>query len=186
MKIIHRHNVRTFTLVRKQDISGVSGTGVVAEGAVFACGKAVLVWLTEVNSVAVYDSVQALEEIHGHGGATHVVFDVDVPAEVIREKIEAISAAALEADAKRYQFADERGHDVRQAKTYREHFEDALCNHAPSSEFGKYKLLSPEGKTQEEFEQQVRTVYMATLDEVGGDPLLLLKIVQKYKDVMNL
>ncbi len=63
---------RRFLLVRTQDVSGVSGTGTVAEGALFSTGKAVLAWTTQFRSVAVYDSIDDLEHIHGHGGATRV------------------------------------------------------------------------------------------------------------------
>lgn len=63
-----------FFLERTEDESGVSGTGVVAEGVVFSSGKAVLSWLTETSSVAVYDSIEDVERIHGHGGKTKVVF----------------------------------------------------------------------------------------------------------------
>lgn len=67
---------RRFELVRDEDVSGTSGTGVVAHGVVFPDpnGRAVLGWDTEVNSVAVYDSVEELEEIHGHEGRTRVEF----------------------------------------------------------------------------------------------------------------
>jgi len=37
-------------------------------------GRAVLGWDTDVNSVAVYDSIEELEEIHGHEGRTRVEF----------------------------------------------------------------------------------------------------------------
>jgi hypothetical protein len=64
--------MQTFELVREVDVSGVSGTGVVAEGIVFSNGKAVLGWNSEVHSVCVYDNIQALEQIHGHGGCTKI------------------------------------------------------------------------------------------------------------------
>lgn len=62
-----------FVLNRKQDISGVSGTGVVAQGVEFANGKVVLVWLTGLSSVAVYDSLAIMKQIHCHDGATEVL-----------------------------------------------------------------------------------------------------------------
>lgn len=66
--------MRRFCLVRDTDVSGVSGTGVVAEGAVFSTGKAVVGWVTAFRSVAVYDSIGEVEAIHGHGGATRIVW----------------------------------------------------------------------------------------------------------------
>ena len=66
--------IRRFQLVREEDESGVSGIGIVAEGCQFTEGKCVLAWLTQHKSVAVYDSLQDLEAIHGHGGRTRVVW----------------------------------------------------------------------------------------------------------------
>lgn len=66
---------RRFKLVRHEDESGVSGTGTVAYGVAFPepNGRAVLGWVTEVNSVAVYSSLAEVREIHGHDGKTEVV-----------------------------------------------------------------------------------------------------------------
>ena len=63
---------RRFILERVADPSGVSGLGVVAEGVLFANGKCVLGWLMITASVAVYDSMEALIEVHGHAGSTLV------------------------------------------------------------------------------------------------------------------
>jgi hypothetical protein len=62
--------MRGFRLVRRRDVSGVSGTGVVAEGVLFDSGKVVLSWCSEIPSVTVYDSLEHLELVHGHSGAT--------------------------------------------------------------------------------------------------------------------
>lgn len=66
--------MKTFHLLRHEDKSGVSGTGIVAEGVVFSTGKVSLGWLTLVKSVAVYDSIEDCEVIHGHNGATQIVW----------------------------------------------------------------------------------------------------------------
>ena len=63
---------RMFNLVRDEDVSGVSGTGIVAEGIQFSTGKCVLAWVTQYRSIAVYDSIQELEAIHGHDGRTRI------------------------------------------------------------------------------------------------------------------
>ena len=65
---------RLFELIRTEDETGVSGTGSVAWGVEFPDGKCVLRWRTEFSSVTVYDSMTALEAIHGHGGKTVVRF----------------------------------------------------------------------------------------------------------------
>lgn len=69
--------MRTFTLERDEDVSGISGTGTVAEGVEFSTGKVVIHWVAgEHRSTVVWDSIAAVEAIHGHGGATRVVFSV--------------------------------------------------------------------------------------------------------------
>lgn len=65
---------RRFELHRQTDVSGVSGTGVVAEGVQFSDGTSVLRWLTSTASTAVYASVADIDAIHGHGGNTEFVF----------------------------------------------------------------------------------------------------------------
>lgn len=66
---------RTFTLVRDVDVSGVSGTGVVAEGVEFSDGTCAVRWITgDHRSTVVWDNVESVEIIHGHGGATRVVW----------------------------------------------------------------------------------------------------------------
>ena len=67
--------MRKFYLERAEDVSGTSGTGRVAEGVVFSNGWCALHWLTEHTRVAVYQSVDDLEAVHGHDGATEVVMD---------------------------------------------------------------------------------------------------------------
>jgi hypothetical protein len=67
---------RAFVLVRHTDVSGVSGTGVVAEGTVWSDGSASVRWpgwRGRSGSVAFWpDGVQGIEATHGHGGATEV------------------------------------------------------------------------------------------------------------------
>lgn len=65
--------MRTFTLQREEDVSGVSGTGTVAEGAVFADGKVAMRWIVGMHkSTAIFDSIEDVVHIHGHEGATLV------------------------------------------------------------------------------------------------------------------
>ncbi len=70
-----RRRIATFHLLRLEDESGVSGTGWVAEGVVFSNGWVALTWLGETPSLNFYPSIEAVEAIHGHGGATRIVFD---------------------------------------------------------------------------------------------------------------
>lgn len=65
--------MRRFTLVRKMDITGVSGTGLVAEGIVFTDGTVVMRWLGSTPSTVVHDKgMEAVERIHCHGGNSYV------------------------------------------------------------------------------------------------------------------
>ena len=70
-----RVRIVTFHLLRREDESGVSGTGWVAEGAVFSNGWVVLIWPSQTPSLNLYPSLEALEAVHGHGGRTRIVFD---------------------------------------------------------------------------------------------------------------
>ncbi len=63
---------RTFDMLRLDDATGISGTGHIAEGVVFGDGTAVLRWLTEHRSTAIYESARELLAIHGHGGKTEI------------------------------------------------------------------------------------------------------------------
>lgn len=71
--------MRRFVLHRLQDESGVSGTGIVAEGIQFSDGRCVIRWLTNVQSLAIYQNVGEVEAVHGHQGKTVILWqDVEV------------------------------------------------------------------------------------------------------------
>jgi hypothetical protein len=65
---------RQFVLRRFEDVSGVSGTGVVAEGVQFSDGSVALRWLGERPSTATWWSIEDVEHIHGHKGLTVVAW----------------------------------------------------------------------------------------------------------------
>ena len=58
--------MRSFTLSREEDVSGVSGTGLVLEGTLFSTGMVVVHWLTPPprGSIAIFDSMEQLLSIH--------------------------------------------------------------------------------------------------------------------------
>ena len=66
--------MRQFHLLRHTDDTGVSGTGVVAEGVQFISGKCVLCWMPEPNGINIYDCIESLEKVHGHDGNTVIVW----------------------------------------------------------------------------------------------------------------
>lgn len=77
-----------FEIHRDVDITGLSGTGIVADGAVFPDGTTVVRW-RELDAgtenykrgvratTVVHPNVESVEALHGHGGATRLVFTDD-------------------------------------------------------------------------------------------------------------
>lgn len=76
---------RRFLLQRDVDLTGLSGTGVVAEGVEFSDGTVVLRWLDIDHdsenykrgvrpTTVVQENIEAVEALHGHGGATYIVW----------------------------------------------------------------------------------------------------------------
>lgn len=66
--------LRRIYLQRDEDVSGVSGVGIVAYGVVFPDDSVVLRWDTVVRSTVMYDNLTDCEKIVGHGGKTRIVF----------------------------------------------------------------------------------------------------------------
>lgn len=80
--------MKLFELHRDVDTSGVSGTGVVAQGAVFDNGMVVVAWVgARPVSVGVYQDLKAAMDVHGHGGHTRFVQVFDHDAEKITHLI---------------------------------------------------------------------------------------------------
>jgi hypothetical protein len=76
--------VRTFQLVRTTDVTGISGTGVVAEGVEWSDGTVVLRWLPSATTrgaagvrptTVIHEDVHSVVALHGHGAATVVRYD---------------------------------------------------------------------------------------------------------------
>jgi hypothetical protein len=86
--------MRRFELHREVDESGISGTGVVAEGVAFSDGTAALRWKSEFKSTAVYQTMADVEAIHGHNGQTKVVW-FDASPEDRRETVKRLLERAL-------------------------------------------------------------------------------------------
>ena len=69
------HNLkifRRFVLNRSKDESGISGTGIVAEGLQYSSKKCVISWLSDTPSIEIYDSIDEVKRIHGHQGETQI------------------------------------------------------------------------------------------------------------------
>jgi hypothetical protein len=65
-----------FILERTEDVSGVSGIGIVAEGVEFTGGVVALRWLSDwPTSVVFHDKgIDSVVSVHGHDGRTRVVW----------------------------------------------------------------------------------------------------------------
>jgi hypothetical protein len=65
---------RCFELHRSKDITGVSGTGVVADGVQWPDGTVTIRWRGEYASLVHWQSIEHVVRIHGHDGATEVIW----------------------------------------------------------------------------------------------------------------
>lgn len=87
---------RLFVLRRDRDVTGVSGLGDVADGVQWPDGSVVLRW-RERPSTAVWASLELMLSVHGHDGATRVVWTDEA------SKGRAVLASAL---GRAYRLAD--------------------------------------------------------------------------------
>lgn len=71
-----------FQLVRHSDSTGLSGTGIVAEGIRFRDGQCVYRWLTAPGTTQIAEQWQDIEHIHGHNGKTSIRWLDDTPPDV--------------------------------------------------------------------------------------------------------
>lgn len=67
--------MKTFYLNRKQDVSGNSGVGVVAEGCVFDNGLVAMTWLSSIPTMTMFPNIANVKELHGHDGKTELVIE---------------------------------------------------------------------------------------------------------------
>ena len=65
---------RRFELHRHVDVSGISGTGIVADGIMWPDGSADIRWRGANPCAVHWDRFESAETIHGHEGATEIVF----------------------------------------------------------------------------------------------------------------
>lgn len=66
--------MRAFRLYRIIDETGVSGTGIVAEGVEFHDLTVAMRWTAAYRSTCLYDRIEDVEKIHGHNGSTRIDF----------------------------------------------------------------------------------------------------------------
>ena len=68
-------STKAFHLLRKEDATGISGTGIVAVGVQLPTGRAVLEWLGSINSITIHQDMEQLAAVHCHGGLTEVIWE---------------------------------------------------------------------------------------------------------------
>ena len=83
--------LQTFYLLRHNDVSGVSGTGIVAEGVVFRDGTTVIRWLGDKPSTVVWGSIADAVAIHGHGGNTEFVFNTTIVNQIPERRLKVVA-----------------------------------------------------------------------------------------------
>lgn len=73
---------RRFHLQRDIDITGASGTGRVADGVLWPDGTVSVRWRGPRPSTVTWDRLADAIAVHGHGGATRIVWDDPNPAAI--------------------------------------------------------------------------------------------------------
>ena len=73
--------MKTFKLRRLEDLSGVSGTGIVAEGTQYHDGQITMSWFGRFHTITVAPDIETIERIHGHEGRTVIEWDSDSDSE---------------------------------------------------------------------------------------------------------
>lgn len=74
LKQHNAHQTRYFQLLRLEDVSGLSGTGLVAEGLQFHDGQCALSWFGKYHSLEIHPSIEQVKALHGHGGRTKIIW----------------------------------------------------------------------------------------------------------------
>lgn len=68
------NELKQFYLNRKEDVSGVSGTGIIAQGVIFPSGKVVMEWATSYGSIAIYENINEIQVLHANKGKTELIY----------------------------------------------------------------------------------------------------------------
>lgn len=70
--------MQAFIMYRENDVTGVSGTGIVAKGVIFDDGVTVIRWNGAHRSTVVWSNLADAIAIHSHDGATkYLTVEVD-------------------------------------------------------------------------------------------------------------
>lgn len=69
--------MRSFFIYRKEDPTGISGTGIVAQGTEFDDDRVVVRWLGKTATTTLHRDRRSVEAIHCHGGKSVIVWTDD-------------------------------------------------------------------------------------------------------------
>lgn len=69
-----KDKIELFYLNRKEDVSGMSGTGRVALGVKMPNGQVVIYWNSNHNSIGIFHNIDEFILIHGHEGKGEIVW----------------------------------------------------------------------------------------------------------------
>lgn len=130
-------SARLFHLERDTDVSGVSGVGTVAEGVEFSDGTVVLRWTAgDDHSTVVWASIGAVERIHGHSGATRIVWDDEPGTDDLRLKLPSISTPLAEPDPRLWVV----GASPSEAQVYSQRAKNLLVGWTVTEAWGRHTL----------------------------------------------
>jgi len=79
-------DLKRFYLQRNEDVSGISGTGRIANGIQFPDGVCCLRWTGKTPTTVIYNNITELEQLHGHDGKTRVVW-LDTNISIMKKKL---------------------------------------------------------------------------------------------------
>ena len=91
--------MKTFYLLRHEDVHGNSGIGVVAEGVIFDTGMCSMTWLSEIATVTTFRRIQDVVKLHSHEGKTEVVVEGKRSQRAAFEECRAIVRAKIRVKA---------------------------------------------------------------------------------------
>ena len=64
--------MKRFNIIRTEDVSGISGVGIVAEGVEFHDGQCAISWFGRHQIVEISSDLQTWIDVHGHNGRTTI------------------------------------------------------------------------------------------------------------------
>lgn len=64
--------MKYFIMERFEDVSKISGLGIIAEGIIWSDGTVAYRWLSDIATTVIADSIETVEKLHGHDGKTKI------------------------------------------------------------------------------------------------------------------